>query len=284
MRNAQGGERGSLDERRLADALADLGLEDLEAEIYLVLLRNGPSQAGSIHSLCDASRGKVYDVLSELVAKGLAEKSAGTPAVYEAEDPEHVFEVSRRRLDRHRAYIDVLQDRTLADLHRIQRTEDGAIDHTWEILEGRGQIYERLSQAIEDAEESLLAVTNHDVVAEPIPAVEQTWQAIVRQADEGLSVRLLVGEDAPSDELLGRFDVDELEVRCFEHPETIHFVVVDGEDVFLWLVPSQRQGVHKHDDVTVRTNTPGLRTLVEEMADRLWAEARDPRQGSTAAE
>lgn len=263
-----------MDERRLADALSDLGLEELEAEIYLALLRNGPSQAGSIHSLCDASRGKVYDVLNELVAKGLAEKSAGTPAVYEAEDPEHVFEASRRRLDRQRAYIDVLQERTLEDLDRLQHSEDGAIDHSWEILEGRAQIYDRLSQAIEDAEESVVAVTNHDVVAQPVPAVEQTWQTLIRRAGEGLSTRILVGAEAPTDELVERFGGHELDVRCFRHPETLHFVIVDGEEAFLWLVPSQREGVHKRDDVTVRTNTPGLRAVLEGMADTLWEEAR----------
>lgn len=272
--------RGSLDERRLADALSDVGLEELEAEIYLALLRNGPSQAGSIHSLCDASRGKVYDVLNELVGKGLAEKSAGTPAIYEAQDPEHVFDVSRRRLDRHRAYVDVLQDRTLPDLHRIQRSEDGSIDHTWEILEGRAQIYERLSQAIEDAEESVVAVTNHGVVAQPVPAVEQTWQTLVRRAGEGLTVRLLVGEEAPAEELLERFDAEGLEARCFRHPETLHFVIVDGEEVFCWLVPSEREGVHKHDDVTVRTNAPGLLNVLETTAEGLWDEARAPGQPS----
>lgn len=265
-----------MDERRLVEALSELDLEDIEAEIYLALLRNGSSQAGSIHSLCDVSRGKVYDVLNELVAKGLAEKSAGTPAIYRAREPELLFEASRRRLDRRRAFVDLVEERTLEALQQVQQSDGEAIEHAWEVLEGRGRIYERLGQAIEAAEESVLAVTNHNVVAEPIPAVEQTWQTLVRRAGEGLSARILVGQEAPSEELFDRFEVEALDVRCFEHPETLHFVVVDGHEVFFWLVPSDRQGIHKHDDVTVRTNTPGLRAVVEDLAERLWTEAAPP--------
>lgn len=265
-----------MDERRLVEALSELELDDLEAEIYLALLRNGASQAGSIHSLIDASRGKVYDVLNELVGKGLAEKSAGTPAIYRARDPELVFQASRRRLDRRRAFVDLVEDRTLEALQRLQQTDTEAIDYNWEILEGRDRIYERLSQAIEDAEDSVLAVTNHNLVAHPIPAVEQTWQTLVRRAEEGLSIRVLLGTEAPTREMADRFDTDELEVRCFEHPDTVHFVIVDDREVFFWLVPSERQGVHKHDDVTARTNTPGLLAVARDMADRLWADAEEP--------
>lgn len=263
-----------MDERSLVDALTDVGLDELEAEIYVALLRNGTSQAGSICSLCDASRGKVYDVLSSLVSRGFAEKSAGKPARYRAVGPEQVFEISRRQLDRQRDYVDLVEERTLGQLEQLQAAEQVPIDHTWEILEGRASIYRRLQQAVEDAQDRIVGVSNHDLVGEPIPAVEQTWQALVERAEEGLDVDVLVGASADLDDLVDQERVCQaMDVRRFERDRTIHFVVIDDEEMFVWLVPSEREGVHQHDDVTVHSNAPGLRTVIDGLFEQLWSQA-----------
>lgn len=79
--------------------LSQSGLSYAQAEVYGILLKNGPLKAGKIHQKTDLKRGLVYKVLDELVILGLVKKNeqAGKVAVFEPEHPAKLKDLAEKQ-------------------------------------------------------------------------------------------------------------------------------------------------------------------------------------------
>jgi sugar-specific transcriptional regulator TrmB len=68
--------------------LADLGLSSYEEKAYRSLLSLGPATAREVSEAGDVPRGRVYDVLNGLDARGIVRTREGEPTTYAPVDPE----------------------------------------------------------------------------------------------------------------------------------------------------------------------------------------------------
>jgi sugar-specific transcriptional regulator TrmB len=97
--------------------LVDFGLTVLQARTYLTLLKLGNARASQVSSIIGTVRPETYRVLRELSAKGLIERSPGTPLTFSALPPKLAiplllthFRNRFRELDRkHRSLIESLR-------------------------------------------------------------------------------------------------------------------------------------------------------------------------------
>lgn len=93
--------------------LARLGLTADETRCYLVLLSQGRLTARQLSSATGVSRGRIYDVVGGLLAKGAAVETAGEKRSFEAVAPSvaitNLLDRRRRDLDRRRREIDELE-------------------------------------------------------------------------------------------------------------------------------------------------------------------------------
>ncbi|PCN50226.1 hypothetical protein B6U99_05535 [Candidatus Geothermarchaeota archaeon ex4572_27] len=86
------------EELRSYRALRAYGLSGYEAKAYIALAVNGPSTAKQVAELANIPYTKVYDTLSKLEAKGMAEAIPGRPMKYRAVPPSEVASVVREHL------------------------------------------------------------------------------------------------------------------------------------------------------------------------------------------
>lgn len=90
-----------LEERELGE-LKLIGFTNLEAKVYVGLLKIGPCNARTITSLLGVNRVDVYRTLRSLVRRGLVETAIGNPTTYIASPPDVVIrmlvEFQERRL------------------------------------------------------------------------------------------------------------------------------------------------------------------------------------------
>ncbi len=80
-------------------SLTQAGLSYSQAEVYEILIKNGPLKAGKIHQKTDLKRGLVYKMLDELVEMGLVTKKEGLGkvAVFEAEHPAKLKDLAEKQ-------------------------------------------------------------------------------------------------------------------------------------------------------------------------------------------
>lgn len=93
-----------------ANALKELGLTDNEAKVYLTLLNNGPSAAGTITSKSGIHRRSVYDAIDRLIEKGLVGyMSSNNSKTYEATNPKQLLDIVKRKEDEVKSVIPSLE-------------------------------------------------------------------------------------------------------------------------------------------------------------------------------
>ncbi|MFA6332103.1 MAG: helix-turn-helix domain-containing protein [Methanoregula sp.] len=89
------------------DNLVKLGLKEYEAKIYVALVGIKEANARTIHEVSGVPRPRVYDILTDLTAKGFVEIREGSPLVYRSVPPDTV--ISRLQKDMNQAAEDSIQ-------------------------------------------------------------------------------------------------------------------------------------------------------------------------------
>lgn len=260
----------------LVEDLEAAGLEQDQAQIYVRLLDTGPSGVGHLSQFFDVSRSTLYRLLDELAEKGYVTKSLERPTIYEPAQPEQLFEHRMDVLNRHRRRLAAVRDRRIEDLRSLaEGVSRAGNEHHWRKIETAPKIYEDLQDMIEEAARSFWMVSNHEItVSGSLPVVEETWRlARRRAAEDGLDVRLLlareqgVGDARPAWIEPGeRFQLGRFSVKG-----TVHFALVDGSDLVMWVRPTPPGTFGGQDDIAVRTNAPGSVSTHKLLFEQLWA-------------
>lgn len=267
----------ALDLDEIATALDALMMDEEEVQVYLRLLRTGPAKASSLDPFFEMSRSKLYRLLDGIVEQGYASKSLERPTLYQAVAPEEAFEVARSSLERDLDRLDAARSQHLEDLATLASQDGKPPEHHWTKIEGASRIYETLHRMVEDADTSFWAASNHEVsLSTYLPAVEEAWRLVFERAEtEALDARILFDfqGDAVSALPEGVELPESVQTRRFTSPETVHFVLVDGEDLLMWVRPAPLGSMSERDDVAVRTNAPGSVFAHRLLFEQLWSEA-----------
>lgn len=259
----------------LTAELQALGLDPSHAQVYLQLLRTGPAKARTINEELEISRPTVYRLLDDLCEAGLASKGLSRPTVYEAAAPAHVFERRRGELEDQLAHLDRLEDDLLGSLEDLHGQPRGGIDHHWDRIEGHDKIYETLGTVLRRAEESIWTASNHPPwFRRDVPGIEQAWNTIEDRARAGTQARVLAGL---SGEAARAFEAGlpkgPIACRWFHAEPTVHFVVLDGSEVFSWVRTEPGDLGDGEEPVALWTNAPRIVDNQRLFFDRLWSTA-----------
>ncbi|MBZ0113196.1 MAG: hypothetical protein K8J08_12085 [Thermoanaerobaculia bacterium] len=214
------------DKRALA-SLLDLGLNQLEAEVYVHLLGGPPLTAYAVGRALGKATANVYKAVESLARQGAVLVEEGEPRLCRAVSPEVFFAAARRSLDLRTRAAEV----ALADI------EVQAIDERIYRVEDVDALFERCERMLDSA--TMVAIL--DV----FPAcLERIRGAAIRAADRGVDVRI---------QLYRQTEVPGCDIVLASTGETSieHWgseqlnLVVDGREVLLALLSSNLDRIHQ---------------------------------------
>ena len=143
--------------------LVDLGLTGYEASAYLALIRRERATGAEIARLAELPRQRIYDVLSGLVARGLASVVPGRPNRYTAVAPD---EAIATLLAEHRSRLGQLERRAAAAVERLTpayragRDENDPLSYI-EVLREPAAIGRRFAELEASAEHEILVWSDY---------------------------------------------------------------------------------------------------------------------------
>ncbi|MBD3238416.1 MAG: hypothetical protein GF332_02135, partial [Candidatus Moranbacteria bacterium] len=121
----------------LCKALANLGLNEKEARVYLALLQSGKNTSYAVSKISGLKKSTTYVILDQLVAKGFAYKIPRySQKTYKAESPEICLTVAKERLNN--------AQKILPELMAIKKKRDEKVSVAY--YEGLDSIKEMYSQ------------------------------------------------------------------------------------------------------------------------------------------
>lgn len=137
--------------------LEAFGLTQYEARAYLALLELGEVRASTVGRKSGISRGKVYQVLDSLQAKGLAEILPGTPQAYRAMDLKRLLD---RQAQEARSKADELERtwRAVASLFSVQGGTKARTEGAYRVYTGRKAVLGTIQAMIAEADREVVCL------------------------------------------------------------------------------------------------------------------------------
>jgi len=240
------------------EVLQSFELTEYESKCFVALSRIGHGTAKEVSEVADVPQARVYDCMDTLQERGLVDVQQSKPRRFRAAAaPEAIDALCRRyesRLDRLEELFSRLES-------PARESEEGDV---W-VMEGGGEVSERIADLIGAAEEAvLLAVAAGELLTDDLLA---TIEAV---ADRGVEVRV----GSPGEEIRDRLAGTGADIEIVEtwtwwesypiRPGAMSTVCMVDRDAMLVSsdAASSLPGVRKHRAVwTDSSNTPIVRMM-----------------------
>jgi len=142
-----------------------LDLDDLEARVYLNLLRVGPITAGALAKEMDIDRSKIYRTVDNLVCTGIISTTLSNPKLCIASDPHDALKVALRKKEDEVKKIKKSGEAIVNKINNEISTNQGSTVPTFRVIQGRQNIYADIAQLIENTTDIIYIVTSLDDVS-----------------------------------------------------------------------------------------------------------------------
>ncbi len=137
--------------------LVGVGLLPREAKIYLALLTKNSFTATEIAKISGIPRQKIYEILDNIIKKGICVEKVGKIKRYKAVEPESVFRgLIEQYKEKEKAALELSND--LSALHEKNREKVDPLDYI-EVLNDKKQIYRRWMTLQSETTQEILAFT-----------------------------------------------------------------------------------------------------------------------------
>lgn len=259
----------------IVERLSEMGLQTIEARVYMHLLKAGPTKAGELARVLNAARGEVYRVLQGLVEREVITSSLSRPVMFKAVQPNELFEgliaKERRRISR----LEQAQQELGSTLERIRSSPVEALTApTFRMLHGRHVVAEAVDGLIARASREVLVLDTHPAASRL--GVSLGLAATSRERiEDGVRFRVLLADTAQTRDAVAQRGPDE---RLRLAPAGAHgrLVIVDERVAIVGVVtdPSTRTGAE--GDVVLWSDSIDFVRLQRALFDALWAQSPVP--------
>lgn len=141
--------------KKYIESLIKIGLTELEAKVYIALLKKETFTATEISSVTNINRTQTYDVLAKLSIRGMVFESRGKVKKYSAVDPKNVLNGLVKELDGKRDVIEKLTE-PLSDMFNYEKHESESLDFV-QVLSSRNNIINKIENLEKSAKFEIIS-------------------------------------------------------------------------------------------------------------------------------
>ncbi len=196
----------------LTSELSDiLGMDELEAKIYLNLLRTGPITASALAKEINIDRAKTYRIIDKLSSNGIVSISFSSPKLCIAAEPSEVLSLALKKKEEEITKIKRDGKKIVEKVKDISSSDNKSTVPTFRVIQGIENITAQVERILENTTDVFYLVTTIEDVSKlyhtAIPEKIKQTQKV------GGVVRLIV-DDASSKMLpfIKRFGASEVRI------------------------------------------------------------------------
>ncbi|MFB5638344.1 MAG: TrmB family transcriptional regulator, partial [Nitrosarchaeum sp.] len=141
-----------------------LDLDELEAKIYLNLLRMGPITASALAKELDIDRARMYRTVDKLVSRNIISTTLSSPKLCIAVEPEEALKIALRKKEDEINKIKKGGEVIIEKINSEITTKQSINTPTFRVVQGRGNIYADIAQLIENSSDTIyISTTLEDI-------------------------------------------------------------------------------------------------------------------------
>lgn len=249
-----------------------LDLDELEAKVYLNLLRAGPITASALAKELDIDRARMYRTVDKLVSRNIISTTLSSPKLCIAADPQDALKIALRKKEDEVNKIKKSGEAIIEKINSEITTKQGTNVPTFRVVQGRGNIYADIAQLIENSSDTVYISTTledvsrmyHSAIPEKIMICEK----------KGGKVRLLVELDDPKlIPFVKRFNASETKI-CKLPSKGRMVVQKDKQMIMSDSAAASQMSTNSESDFSLCTNSSEMVSNIHSLCSLLWETAQ----------
>jgi len=249
-----------------------LDLEELEAKVYLNLLRIGPITASALAKELDIDRARMYRTVDKLVSRNIISTTLSSPKLCIAAEPQEALKMALRKKEDEVNKIKKDGEAIIEKINDEITTKMGTNVPTFRVVQGRGNIYADIAQLIENSSDIVYISTTledisrmyHSAIPEKITVCEK----------RGGRVRLLVALDDPKlIPFVKRFNATETKI-CKLPSKGRMVVQKDKQMIMSDSANASQMSANSESDFSLCTNSSEMVSNIHSLCSLLWETAQ----------
>lgn len=249
-----------------------LDLDELEAKVYLNLLRAGPITASALAKELDIDRARMYRTVDKLVSRNIISTTLSSPKLCIAADPQDALKIALRKKEDEVNRIKKGGEAIIEKINNEITTKQGTNVPTFRVVQGRGNIYADIAQLIENSSDIIYISTTledisrmyHSAIPEKIMICEK----------KGGKVRLLVELDDPKlIPFVKRFNASETKI-CKLPSKGRMVVQKDRQMIMSDSAAASQMSTNSESDFSLCTNSSEMVSNIHSLCSLLWETAQ----------
>lgn len=258
----------------VAQMLVQLGLSADESNVFTTLTFLGTSRAGAVAAASKLSRAQAYRALELLAARGLVRTDLSRPRQFSAAPVQTLLSHLKAEIENQTQELRVLEPdlRKLLDVPQASRTSTTSRS---DILRGRTTVAVRAVALYQAARRRVDVIFTHPG---GIPLMDSmgSWTLILKRAQEGVRVRLIVGPRPDHATYYAEARAQKnIEIRE-RGGALLAAMVADEEDSLVVLVADPSSHPRSDRTVALTSDAPNLVSLLSESFEAMWTQAAPP--------
>ena len=258
-----------------AQTLTKLGLNCVQARVYLSLIRTGPAKAKQIASASNVARPDVYRTLSKLQEMGLVEKIVTTPVKFKAlsiVDALHILfkrrEIENFELKKKAAVL-------FRTYREIENTNPSEVGHEFVLIPKKEPIVLNMRKLAENARKHIYFMIP---LKKLLPLIINYSEIFENTIKRNVNVQILTEKPEKKDDLMSRISKLNLsphfELRMVLTPLSAHFGIYDNKKILL----STSAKSHFGDVPAIYSNNMDIIELAKEHFETAWITAIETKE------
>jgi sugar-specific transcriptional regulator TrmB len=252
----------------IASELEDiLDLDDLEAKVYLNLLRTGPITASALAKELDIDRARMYRTVDKLVSRNIISTTLSSPKLCIAADPHDALKIALGKKEDEVNRIKKSGEAIIDKINNEITTNHISTVPTFRVVQGRQNIYADIAHLIENS-------TGITYIATTLEDVSRMYHSTIPEKiticeKNGGKVRLLVDMDDPKlAAFVKRFNATE--TRIGKLPSKGRMVAQEGKKMIMSDSAASSQNSHADSDFSLCTNSSEMVDNIFTLCAFLW--------------
>ncbi len=253
---------------RIATELEEiLDLDDLEAKVYLNLLRAGPITASALAKELDIDRARMYRTVDRLVSRNIISTTFSSPKLCIASDPHDALKIALSKKEDEVNKIKKLGEAIIDKINDEITSNQINTVPTFRVVQGRQNIYADIAQLIENSVDTIYIATTLDDVSRMYHSTIPEKISICEK--NGGTVRLLVDMNDPKlAPFVRRFNATETKIGKL--PSKGRIVVQKDKKMIMSDHAASSQHSGSDSDFSLCTNSNEMVDNIFTLCSFLW--------------
>lgn len=258
----------SLDKEGISTLRRIFNLNLYEVRLWSALLERGVSSAGELSNITEVPRSRTYDVLESLEKRGFIIVKMGKPIRYMAVPPSEVLErIQKEIMNRAQKKLeDIDRIKESPIFTSIQETyikiKDSVDEEIYTAIKGRYNIYAKLSNLINNANESVVMITTENGL---LRKTNELLGAFKKASEKGVKIDILAPVNEKNADIkqklektINLININEVSAR---------FAIIDSEDIIL--LTSSGENINPQNEVGLWVKSKYLGNSLNRMLQKI---------------